>query len=245
MARRKAATNGHAEPAHDTKLESEPAERSRRASSSHSSPDADRPPGPLSVSVPPDSRDVIRVNNANLTELKNACDDAVKRHLSRPELFNQIHAHTDVRLALGWAGVFTAAATGLYGWKVEFEQSKPVVWAGLILYVVLTVLQTLYAYFVEGDIVFVGKRKTFSKRIVTERITLSSHTHHEKPAPAYEVTITYVRSASSGKTLLARGRTRARKGYNAFFDSAGVMDQEAFETWLGTLVEDAMEGKST
>jgi hypothetical protein len=32
-------------------------------------------------------------------------------------------------------------------------------------YVILTLLQTLYAYFVEGDIIFVGKRKTFDKRV--------------------------------------------------------------------------------
>ena len=34
-------------------------------------------------------------------------------------------------------------------------------------YVILTVTQTLYAYFVEGDVVFVGKRKTFDKRVST------------------------------------------------------------------------------
>jgi signal peptidase complex subunit 2 len=53
--------------------------------------------------------------------------------LSRPDLFNQIYTHTDVRLGLGWASVFVAAGTGLYGYKIDFEKSKPVVWAGLIL----------------------------------------------------------------------------------------------------------------
>jgi signal peptidase complex subunit 2 len=95
----------------------------------------------------------------------------------------------------------------LYGYKVEFEQSKPVVWAGLILYMLLTTTQTLYAYFVEKDIVFVGKRKTLSKRvrltrppdntqnlpkltakfffkIITERITLSSSTTPTQKAPS-------------------------------------------------------------
>lgn len=32
-------------------------------------------------------------------------------------------------------------------------------------YIVLTTLQALYSYFIEGDIVFVGKRKTFDKRV--------------------------------------------------------------------------------
>jgi len=205
----------------------------------------------------------VKVNNANLTELKNACDDALKRFLSHPELFKQIHLHTDVRLAFGWAGVFVAAGTALYGYKVEFEKSKPVVWAGLILYVIITAIQTLYAYFIEGDIVFVGKRKTFSKRIITERLTLSSSTEpvisslslslpiprallssspSSDPAkrPAYALSLTYLRSTSGGKSLLAKGKVREMKEYAAFFDEKGVMDGEAFEKWVGGVVERGM-----
>ena len=55
------------------------------------------------------------------------------QYLSRPDLFKQIHTHTDVRLGLGWLSVLVAGGTALYGYKVEFEQSKKGVWAGLIL----------------------------------------------------------------------------------------------------------------
>jgi hypothetical protein len=54
----------------------------RRESSVHSSPD--RPTGPLSITIAPEDREVVKVNNANLTELKNACDDAVKRVRALP-----------------------------------------------------------------------------------------------------------------------------------------------------------------
>jgi len=207
----------------------------------------------------------VKVNNANLTDLKNACDDALKRFLSRPELFKQIHLHTDVRLAVGWAGVFVAAGTALYGYRVEFEKSKPVMWAGLILYIVLSVIQTLYGYFIEGDIVFVGKRKTFSKRIITERLTLSSTTEpvisppflflptlarvlslspspstNPVKRPAYALNLTYLRSTSGGKSLLAKGKVREAKEYSAFFDERGVMNEEAFEKWVGEIVEKGM-----
>ncbi|KAL4072522.1 microsomal signal peptidase 25 kDa subunit-domain-containing protein [Scleroderma yunnanense] len=223
---------------------------SRRASSA--SPE--KPPGPLSVPIAPSDREEIKVNNANATELKNACDDALKRYLSRPNLFKQIHLHTDVRLTLGWASVFIAAATGLYGWKVDFEQAKPGVWAGFILYIVLTTLQTLYAYFVEGNVVFVGRRKTFSKRIITERVTISSRTipvsspslgKSPSNAPSYSLNITYLQSTSSGKSLLCKNRVQGSKVYSAFFDEKGVMVQDVFERWIGELVEGAMEGKTT
>ena len=39
----------------------------------------ERPVGPLSVVVPPEERETVKVNNASLTELKNACDDSLKR----------------------------------------------------------------------------------------------------------------------------------------------------------------------
>ena len=32
-------------------------------------------------------------------------------------------------------------------------------------YIVLSLSQALYAYFIEGDTIFVGKRKTFDKRV--------------------------------------------------------------------------------
>ncbi|TFK48993.1 hypothetical protein OE88DRAFT_1663308 [Heliocybe sulcata] len=200
----------------------------------------------VNVVIPASQRDVIKVNNANLVDLKNACDDILKRFLSRPELFKQINTHTDVRLALGWASVLVAAGTAYYGWKVEFEASKPVVWTGMIVYVILSITQTLYAYLVEKDIVFVGKRKTFDKRIVTERIALTSNTTPSSPSkpPSYSLSATYVRSASGGKSLLGKGKSQASRGYNEFFDVNGTMDQERFESWVTELVEKVMQDKT-
>jgi len=42
------------------------------------SPESDRPIGPLSV-APQQVGDVVKVNHYNTSELKNACDDALKR----------------------------------------------------------------------------------------------------------------------------------------------------------------------
>jgi signal peptidase complex subunit 2 len=242
MARTRKQANGAAA---DPNSSSKPANNGSPARSQSS--DSLPPLRPLSIVISDDDRDIIKVNNASVSELKHACDDALKRFLSRPDLFNQQYLHTDVRLALGWAGVGVAAFTGLYGWKVEFGKSKPVVLVGLIVYFLLTALQTLYAYFIEGDIIFVGKRKTFSKRIITERLTINSHTEPVKKhtPPAYALSAIYVQSASSGKSLLARGKASDSKTYNAFFDEAGVMNQGAFEQWVGGLVERVMEDRDT
>lgn len=235
---------------------------SSRRSLSPDSP-SDRPLGPLSVTVPASEREEVKVNNASLVELKNACDDAIKKFLSRPELFKQIHHHTDIRLGLGWLSVFVAGGTAFYGWKIDFETSKPVVTIGLIIYIILTTLSTLYSYFVEGDTIFVGKRKTFSKRIITERINITSTTlpatsKSSSPpsstspavtfspvnAPSYSISLAYIRSTNNGKSLLGRGKSKANAPYTRFFDDQGVLDQEALEGWVAGLVEGVMDGKA-
>jgi len=224
--------------------------------SSPSSPESTtRPLGPLSVLSDKDKeqgreREPTKINNLNASDLKNACDDALKHFLSHPDLFRQNHVHTDVRLAVGWSCVFVAFGTGLYGWKIDFETAKPVVWAGLILYVVLSVVQMLYAYFVEGDTVFIGKRKTFNKRIVTERITISSRSiphsssSQSPPCPSYSLTVSYLRSTSSGKSLLAKGKTTRTKPFNQFFEESGTLNLDAFEGWVGEAVEEVMDGEA-
>jgi len=226
---------------------------------SPSSPEhSPRPLGPLSVLADKEKlkqreEDVTKINNMNASDLKNACDDALKRFLSHPELFRPNYIHTDVRLALGWSSVFVAFGTGLYGWKIDFEKSKPVVWTGVILYVILSIVQTLYAYFIERDIVFLGKRKTFDKRIVTERITISSQTVPHSPkqssgkpslCPSYTFTISYLRSASNGKSLLAKGKASKTRPYNELFDEDGLLDISVFETWVGQAVENVMDGEA-
>ena len=178
-------------------------------------------------------------------------------------MFTTIYTHTDVKLGLGWASVFVALGTALYGWKVEFEKSKPLVWAGVILYAflsllyitslhalpnrycVLTAVQTAYSYFVERDIVYVGRRKTLAKRIETERIVISSKTIPSQPdrTPRYFLSVSYVHSANGGKSLLGRGTGSDEKPYNEFFDENGVLDQDRYHTWVAQLVERVVDGK--
>jgi len=252
MARSKKVSHLEVDGSAATKMTRTPSPIARSRTRSPTSPESERPTGPLSIAISSIDRDAVKVNNASVTELKNACDDAVKRFLSRPELFKQNHLHTDVRLGLGWLSVFVAAGTALYGYKVDFETSKPVVSIGLVAYILLTVVQTLYSYFFEGNTVFVGKRKTLSKRIISERIHITSSTiPASKPStslspansPSYELGVTYVRSTNAGKSLLAKGKTKAIQHFSSFFDEEGTMQQEAFEQWVGELVEQAMDGK--
>ncbi|KAF5356811.1 hypothetical protein D9756_006741 [Leucocoprinus leucothites] len=274
------------EGVNDTRIMAKDANNHSNAAQRATSEPPDRPTGPLSVPVSSVDRDVVKVNNANVTELKNACDDAVKRYLARPELFKQIHLHTDVRLGLGWLSVFVAGGTALYGYKIDFEKSKPVVWVGVIFSTfgvgmrggvklaemgmsnlhkfvryndaLLALAYANLKYNPDGSgwrVYYVAPGVLPS--IITERINISSKTQPArkiKPSaanknttstpPAYTLSISYVRSTNAGKSLLAKGKTKVEKGYTAFFDEQGTMEQEAFEKWVGEAVESAMDGKN-
>ena len=87
-----------------------------------------------SNTAPPAREPVIRVNTANLTELKNAVDDHLKLVLSSPEqAFKRSYVHDDVRLAIGWTAVGVAVATGYYSYVVDdFHRTKHWVAVGVV-----------------------------------------------------------------------------------------------------------------
>jgi len=89
-------------------------------------------------------------------------------------------------------------------------------------YVVLSGLHSAYAYFIEGDTVFVGKRKTYAKRVELERIRVETKSHPPKfssilarkpsvaSAPSYQMSMSYVRLTNSGKTVIHKVRPSPR-----------------------------------
>jgi len=78
----------------------------------------------------------------------------------------------------------------------------------------LTTTQTAYIYFVEGQTIFIGKRKTYAKRVETEHIRVESRTVAPKYSrlkigvkspengPTYELGMSYIRLTNGGKTLI-------------------------------------------
>jgi signal peptidase complex subunit 2 len=79
---------------------------------------------------------------------------------------------------------------------------------------ILTSAQTLYTYFIEGETVFMGKRKTYAKRVESERIRVESRALPKKyssalfgkpstaSAPSYQLSMSYFRLTNSGKTVI-------------------------------------------
>lgn len=150
-----------------------------KAKQAEQSPVSDTAPATAlaaSATASPAREPVIRVNTANLTELKNAVDDHLKLVLSSPEqAFKRSYVHDDVRLAIGWTAVGVAVATGYYSYVVDdFHRTKHWVAVGVVVYLALNTVLALYVALVEKSTIYEGKRRTIAARISTERISLSS-----------------------------------------------------------------------
>ncbi|GJN94181.1 hypothetical protein Rhopal_007255-T1 [Rhodotorula paludigena] len=200
-----------------------------------------------------------KVNNANLSELKNAADDLVKEAILLPP---------DPPLL----AFFPARRPGVYGYRVEFQESKYWVTVGVVLYVVLNTALALYVACVEKNIIFEGKRKTFASRISTERLTISSlaassatsytsstwvpfplslvtpsptipspppsspsistSSSSTSPYPLYSLTLSYAHSANANKSLLHSSSRVLTRPFAELFDSEGRIARAEVERWL-------------
>ncbi|WWD19318.1 hypothetical protein CI109_103776 [Kwoniella shandongensis] len=124
----------------------------------------------------------VIVNNANLGEIKSALDDIVKKHLV-DQSFTPSLVHPTVHLGLGYSSVILALSSVLYSLRVEFEESKPVLWVAVIGYSLLQTALWAWKRWVEKGEVFRGKRRRMVKRIETDHVQIISSTTLKPPPP--------------------------------------------------------------
>ncbi|KAJ9096399.1 hypothetical protein QFC21_005221 [Naganishia friedmannii] len=126
------------------------------------------------------------INKANLVELKNACDDAVKK--------------------------------------------------------------LAYAYYFEGSKIYIGKRKSLSKRIETEVIRISSRSLPSSASPSlpprYLLNLSYRRSANKNKSLIRRARQLVEASYGELIDSQGGVEEERIRDWIGAMLVNVVGGSA-
>lgn len=89
------------------------------------------------------------------TDLKNTSDDAIPNYLNSLK-FEQIHTLTDVRLGLGYAAFFVAAACFLWDYQYGFDSTKYYSAAAVVVYTILNSALTLWMWLKEGAIIYVG-----------------------------------------------------------------------------------------
>ncbi|ORY32123.1 microsomal signal peptidase 25 kDa subunit-domain-containing protein [Naematelia encephala] len=170
------------------------------------------PPPSSSTSLASDPLPSVKINNANLAEIKSALDDAVTKHLLE-QSFTQSNLHPTVHLTLGYSSVIIALGSVLYSLRVSFDDSKPVLWVAVVGYFTLQGVLWAWKRWVEKGEVFQGKRRRMVKRIETDHIqvisstsllppptsqlTFSPHTRPSSPSSAMSSPTTLSPSSSS------------------------------------------------
>jgi len=178
---------------------------------------------------------VIKVDKSSLPDLKNACDEAVKEYLETKAGYRQSHRHTDIKLALGYAGCAFAAAGSYYGYIHPFELPATKFWTlvTVILYYLFNVLMMAYAYLVEKNTIFTGYKST---PLGTQTISVGSSVKSYNPYYDIDLHMDISGSLSSSvgpsKTAIKGKKSTQQQFSTAFqywFDEDGVLAQEQFE----------------
>ncbi|CED84763.1 SPCS2, SPC2 [Phaffia rhodozyma] len=192
--------------------------------------------------------ELVRINAANLSQAKLAFDDTLREVLvAPPHAYTQSLRHTDLKLLLGWSACLIALGTSGWAYRHSWEESKGPLKIAVVLYAILSTISYLYTYFIQGQKIFVGKRKTLTDgRIETSIITVSTSTKlSPKPEriPLYNISLSSLTSTNAGKSLLSRIENEGSKSIGAFVSADGVVDRVELESWLNGLLE-GKEGKS-
>ncbi|PWN92712.1 hypothetical protein FA10DRAFT_263470 [Acaromyces ingoldii] len=162
--------------------------------------------------------------------------------------FKASHFHTDLRLALGYTAAVVMIGTSVWSYFVEkeWEKNKWPCAVAVVIYIVLSGVQTADAY-MQGHTIFIGKRKMLAKRIETERLVIASPPL-PKPVtaatpsadgkrwttpPVYSLHVDYTRKSNGGKSLLREAKEKVELGHmGEWFTEEGEFVESIFQARL-------------
>ncbi|CAB4388824.1 hypothetical protein RhiirA5_351222 [Rhizophagus irregularis] len=182
---------------------------------------------------PTEKEEPIIVNNSNLIDLKNACDDYIQKFFVSKANFRQNNTHTDVKLVLGYLACAFALSGGYYGHITPFNEAKEVTFICIIAYFVLNTLLILYSFIYEKEIIFVGSCVENDNKY-----TITIQTNTKRYSDIYNIIFEYVEKEKQDSSIkLKDSKYTISKSFGNWFDVKGVMDIEKFERDLSEGLE--------
>ncbi|GJJ77338.1 signal peptidase complex subunit 2 [Entomortierella parvispora] len=169
----------------------------------------------------------IKVDKSNLTDLKSACDDAVKEYLETKAGYRQSHKHTDIKLVIGYLGCAAAAAGSYYGYIHPFELPATKFWTfvSVALYYLSNILMMGYSYLVEKNTIFTGSKTTPKG---TQTIALGSSVKSYNPYYDLDLRMDFDGASKSSKSKKSTHQQYST-AFRFWFDEDGVLAQDLFE----------------
>lgn len=177
----------------------------------------------------------VQVNNACITELKNALDDTMKSHLTTKVGFTQDYLCDDVKLGLGWTSNIIAAGISLAGWHFGWEKTQGYTGYCVGAYLILSLALTVFSSTVEKKKVFVGTKPSKSNGTAPDKVTISSEV---KPFdPVYQLQLEY---ETCKKTGPKKYQVSLKPHFKEFFDVDGILDESRWSQYLDNALKTAI-----
>ncbi|CAH7690551.1 microsomal signal peptidase 25 kDa subunit-domain-containing protein [Phakopsora pachyrhizi] len=165
--------------------------------------------------------EVTEVNNASLSELKNALDDATKNHCNE-----------DFKLGVGWLASLVAGGISLAGWYYGWEKTQG--YTGYCICVFSFVL-ILFAIIVDKETIYIGKRSSKKSGSSYEKVTISSDVKSFEPIYRLGLVI-----ETDKKDQTKRFNIDLKPHFNKYFDVDGYLDESGWNKFLDKALSDAL-----
>ncbi|EFP87710.1 hypothetical protein PGT21_025775 [Puccinia graminis f. sp. tritici] len=178
----------------------------------------------------------VQVNNACITELKNALDDTMKSYLTSKVGFTQDYFCDDVKLGLGWTSNIIAAGISLAGWHFGWEKTQGYTAYCVGAYMVLSLALTVFTSTVEKKKVFVGTKPSKASGTGPDKVTISTEV---KPFdPVYQLQLEYETCKKSGPPK--KYQVALKPHFKEFFDVDGILDESRWNNYLDNALKTAI-----
>lgn len=207
---------------------SSPSKQSEKVDPSHDEPES----SDNESSQEEDQAVPVQVNNACLSELKNALDDTLKSYLTTKAGFQQDYFCDDVKLTLGWVSNIIAAGISLAGWYIGWEKTQGYTLYCVIAYVILSTILSIFTSTMEKNKVFVGTKASNGNTGSPDKLTISVEVKAYEPI--YRMELVY---ETAKKTGVKKYAANLKPEFKRFFDVDGILDESAWNKYL----EDALK----
>ncbi|KAI8451465.1 microsomal signal peptidase 25 kDa subunit-domain-containing protein [Phakopsora pachyrhizi] len=179
--------------------------------------------------------EMVKVNNASLSELKNALDDATKVYFNTKAGFSQNHCNEDFKLGVGWLASLVAGGISLAGWYYGWEKTQGYTGYCVAAYAFLSFVLILFAIIVDKETIYIGKRSSKKSGSSYEKVTISSDVKSFEPIYRLGLVI-----ETDKKDQTKRFNIDLKPHFNKYFDVDGYLDESGWNKFLDKALSDAL-----
>ncbi|KAM7540184.1 hypothetical protein Aperf_G00000039088 [Anoplocephala perfoliata] len=178
----------------------------------------------------------ITINKWDVNAARHALDDATKEIMKSQYDLREDFRLIDTRLLLCTLSVLFTVVALAYDHVYPYPESRYVLITCIALYFITTTILSWHAYFVEGNIFFVGIQPDKAGLDPPNKWKFSSQI--KKCSPDYRLTVSYLDGTTKEQTTVEFIKT-----IDCFFDTKGKLCFSQFQSYILDICKDLTSKK--